>query len=258
MKYILNLFFLILAPVYTFCQNEISKDEKFWLPEKYVHQITQQHTTSDLQFRKPIEGIAFNGEQVYLTTFASETVPVKHIATKDNKILLLDVQKSFNRMYINDKKYDNAKFYLSRLPSGDKVLVEIAQEKKTDSIFFIKSYAGYEFEFPYTAFRKIMLLGNYQFKDAEGSQSNITFGPNGSISGDSRFTNYEVTRVNLPDEKDTTYEIVTFKEKPGNASRQLALRYDEKAHIWYAHDYKVGKDKYRIIAGKVVFELKRL
>lgn len=147
MKNIFALILVILSNLKCSSQDQSTKNN--WLPEKYVNAVIAKDTNAS-NYLIPIEGFESFDESFCVLMFKGELNPViskKVIINGEEKYQLFNLQYFVNLKY-NTKDLTNrlakATVFISK--SGEKLLLEIVEEDKTDKIYFIDRIDRYQFK----------------------------------------------------------------------------------------------------------------
>jgi hypothetical protein len=144
----LTLFILLLASCIA-CDGQSRMTSKVWLPELYVSKFVDKDTTGKNQFIIPIEAIITSDTGTQILTYRGEINPVTSrniIQNKAQKELLNNVHYYLNQKYLSKDvvmRYSKAEFLLSK--HENKLLLEIVEKDKTDSIYFVDMVGNYQF-----------------------------------------------------------------------------------------------------------------
>lgn len=137
---------VLIAYIYVGCQAQESGTA--WLPKSYVDAMLLKDSLAS-KYLYPIEGFESHNEVLYILTYKGELNPVKIKTTYDagkEKDQLLDIQYYLNMKYVPKEevqRLSKANIYLSYL--DDKFMVEIIENEKCDTIYFVNKIFNQKF-----------------------------------------------------------------------------------------------------------------
>jgi hypothetical protein len=152
MKNILVIILVVLTDLN--CSSKNQNTSNIWLPEKYVNAVIAKDTNTS-KYLIPVEGIESIDESFYILMYKGELNSVKTIKVN---IEGKEKYQLFNLQYFVNLKYNSielanrltkATVYVSK--SGEKLLLEIIEDDKTDEIYFIDRVDRYQFKSIYEA-----------------------------------------------------------------------------------------------------------
>lgn len=214
--------------------------DEIWLSEKAIEDIQTNHTTANyLNFSGPVHVIALLDEELYVYTSRSKHTKPKIKKRGKKKELIRPIM--LNLKYYYEGQFDDTRFFVSN-ENPDRMLLEIDNKERIDSIYFIKNLGLYSFGDPYAAYTWILLSGDYRAL-IDGNYMDVNLGLDGQMKGHPDWVSYKMKRSIYypPRESKIYYVLVDFTLKDTNVPLELAFLYDDNAKVWEGYEYKMSE-----------------
>lgn len=248
---------IIASTQLSFTQTIIWQECDVWLPEKAIKDILANNTLSNYsKFSTPIQSLVFFKEELYVQTLYGKIIKQKTEQKGKKKELLQPFV--LNLKYFHEEDFKDTRFFLSD-EGQDRILLELVNEEKIDSVYMIKNLGQYDFKEPYLTYNSILLQGDYQIL-IDDIETKVSFDLNGQIEGHPEWVGYAVRRVNIPSAKnpESFYCLLEFTSKGASEPHHLAFRYDEHRKVWEGYEYEPFRDKYKIVpSDKPIVKMER-
>lgn len=216
--------------------------DEIWLPEKAIEDILTNHTTANYpKFSSPVQVIVLFKNEIYVRSFRGKYAKPKIKKRGKKKELINPIV--LNLKYFWEGQFDNTRFFLSD-EDPDRMLLELYDKGRIDSVYFIKSLGPYAFEEPYTAYNRVLLSGDYR-TPVDGIDTDVNLGLDWQIKGHPKWVNYSIKRRIYfpPKESKIYYILVDFTLKDTDVPLELAFLYDDNAKVWEGYEYKINEDR---------------